>query len=140
MIFLNRLNCKNVFLFIKTCRLESFVFCPDKVGFKGQWPEEGATLGCFTELLLDWNAAAWQEMSHSLKGSFSWPWVPPLISIIPERKHFPWNNAIKSRSGWSNSCAAMLTASCIWQNNILSKMPQVHSFLFRNGYNKSIVS
>lgn len=35
------------------------------------------------------------EMSHSLKGSFIHPWEPPIISIIPKRKHFQWNSAIK---------------------------------------------
>lgn len=34
-------------------------------------------------------------MSHSLKGSFSYPREPPIISIIPKRKHFQWNSAIK---------------------------------------------
>lgn len=35
------------------------------------------------------------EMSHSLKGRFAYPWDPPIISIIPKRKHFQWNSAIK---------------------------------------------
>lgn len=35
------------------------------------------------------------EMTHSLKGSFTCPWDPPVISIIPKRKHFQWNSAIK---------------------------------------------
>lgn len=35
------------------------------------------------------------EMSHSLKGSFSHPQDPPIISIILKRKHFQWNSAIK---------------------------------------------
>lgn len=30
-----------------------------------------------------------------LKGSFTHPRDPPIISIIPERKHFQWNSAIK---------------------------------------------
>lgn len=34
-------------------------------------------------------------MSHSLKGSFTYPREPPIISIIPKRKHFQWNSAIK---------------------------------------------
>lgn len=34
-------------------------------------------------------------MSHLLKGSFTYPQDPPIISIIPKRKHFQWNSAIK---------------------------------------------
>ncbi len=35
------------------------------------------------------------EMSHSLKGSFTYPRDSPIISVIPKRKHFKWNSAIK---------------------------------------------
>lgn len=35
------------------------------------------------------------EMSHSLKGSFTYPRDSPIISVIPKRKHFQWNSAIK---------------------------------------------
>ena len=69
---------------------------------EGQRSDEETPWNSFTKWLLDCvqccclieiQQAA--EMSHSLKGSFAHPRDPPIISIIPKRKHFQWNSAIK---------------------------------------------
>lgn len=67
---------------------------------KGQRSDEEPPWNSFLKMagvqccfLIETQQAA--EMSHLLKGSFTYPWDPPIISIIPKRKHFQWNSAIK---------------------------------------------
>lgn len=54
-----------------------------------KWPVDCVQCCCLIEIQQA------TEMSHSLKGSFTCSRDPPIISIIPERKHFQWNSAIK---------------------------------------------
>lgn len=52
--------------------------------------------GSCAALLFDWNKAdRLRKWVTLLKGSFTHPGDPPIISIRPKRKHFQWNSAIK---------------------------------------------
>lgn len=88
-----------------------------------KWPVDCVQCCCSIEI----QQAA--EMTHSLKGSFTHPGELDIITIIPERKHFQWNCAIKKLRSHVNCFLYSANKRKIWCHILLVSLLPVRHWL-----------